>query len=77
MIGFPSPELSTKELIVHILESNRCSVPVLDLLDSQLDANLPSKLVFNITEEHVIQTPPPNETEPTPEAEQAERKKKK
>ena len=51
---------------------------MLDLLDSRIDANLSSKLVNNITEEHVIQTPPPSETsEPTPEAEQAEKKTKK
>ena len=50
---------------------------MLDLLDSRIDANLSSKLVNFITEEHVKQTPPPSETsEPTPEAEQAEKKQK-
>ena len=59
------------------MKSNPCSLPVLDLPDSRIDANLSSKLVNNITEEHVIQTPPPSETsEPTPEAEQAGKKKK-
>ena len=59
------------------MESNPCSLPVLDLLDFRIDLNLSSKLVNNITEEHVTQTLPPSKTfEPTLEAEQAERERK-
>ena len=77
LIGFLSPGPATKALIDNILESNPCSLPVLDLLDSRIDTNLSSKLVSIITEELVTQTPPQSKTsEQFPEAEQAERKRK-
>ena len=48
---------------------------MLHLLDSRIDASLSSKLVINITEEHVKQTPPPSKTfEPNPDDVQVERK---
>ena len=66
----------TKGLIDNF-ESNSCSLPVLELLDFQIDSYLLSELVINFMEEHVKQTPPPSKTSaPIPEAEQAERERK-
>ena len=77
LIGNPSPRHATQALNDNILESNSCSLPVLALLDSEIDATLSSKLVINISEMHVTQTPPLSETSvPTLEAEQAERRRK-
>ena len=77
LIGFPSPRQATQVLIDNILESNPCSLTVLDLLDSEIDATPSSKLVINISEMDVTQTPPLSEfSVPTLEAEQAERRRK-
>ena len=78
LIGFLSPGPSTQTLTDDSLESIPFPVPELGFVDSQTDATPLSKLVNNVTEEHVTQTPPQSKTsEPTPEAEQAERRRKK